>query len=495
MSSILGALASHASHRPDHRAITGSSEGLDWQQLASQVDALAGQLSGVRSLGLLLGNSPAWIVADLAALQAGCQHIPLPGFFTDEQLLHAVTDAAVDTIITDQPGRIAALFPDGRQSVLGIGQASLWMRRLRTDAHAVEPGVAKITYTSGTTGAPRGVKLSCDALETVATSLEWAAQAAVNDRAMVLLPLSVLLENIGSVYTPLLAGAEIVVPDAQETGLSGSSHIDAAKLARTLHKYRPTSLIVPPGLLRVLVQLAHHQPLPDSLRFIAVGGAPTGRGLLDAAEQLGLPVYQGYGLSEACSVVCVNTPLHNRPGSVGRVLPHAGLRISETGEILVQGTGFSGYLHGPERDPCAPLATGDIGHIDADGFLYVTGRISEQIITSFGRNVSPEWIESELLSDPAIAQAAVIGNKLPCLVAVLVPNKGINPSTFDSVIKATNARLPDYANIGAWLPASEPFSVARGELTPAGSLRRAVIEREYSPLINKHYATAHAQLF
>ena len=468
---------------------------LDWQQLASEVAALAEELSGVRSLGLLLENSPAWIVADLAALQAGCQQIPLPGFFTDQQLRHAVNDAAVDTIITDQPGHIAALFPAGRQSALRVGQASLWMRRLQTDVHTETPGVAKITYTSGTTGAPRGVKLARDELDTVAGSLLVAAQADQADRAMVLLPLSVLLENIGSVYAPLLAGAEIMVPDTEETGLSGSSHIDAAKLAVALHKYRPSSLIVPPALLGMLVQIAQHQPLPDSLRFIAVGGAPLGSKLLQAAEQLGLPVYQGYGLSEACSVVSVNTPSHNRPGSVGKVLPHAAVHISESGEIHVQGTVFSGYLHGPERDPHEALATGDLGDIDEDGFLYVTGRISEQIITGFGRNVSPEWIESELLADPAIAQAAVIGNSLRCVAAVLVPNPGVSEPMLDSVVRATNARLPDYAKIGVWVPASEPFSIDRGELTPGGSLRRSVIEQGYSHHINEHCDIDHAQFF
>jgi long-subunit acyl-CoA synthetase (AMP-forming) len=479
MSTVIDALARHARETPQGRAVTGSHESLSWQALDAGVRQLADLLRETRTLGTLFLNAPAWVVADLAALRAGITHVPLPGFFSDGQLQHALQDAGIDTVITDVPERIDTLVEVRHRDTLEIAGRPYSRLTLRP-AVAQTPAVAKVTYTSGTTGTPRGVRLSPETIETVAAALARAAQATTADRALALLPLSILLENIGTVYVPVLSGAEILIPDPAETGLDGSSRVDAGRLAASLLRYRPTALIVPPGLLKLLTGIAQHGQLPDSLRFIAVGGAPAGQGLLEAAARCGLPVYQGYGLSEAASVVALNTPDHNRPGSVGRPLPHVRATISDTGEILVQGQTFSGYLGDAPRDPGALLATGDTGYFDADGYLYVTGRLRERIITAYGRNVSPEWVEAELLARPQIAQAAVIGDGRAGLSAVLVPS-GADMAALDAAIAATNERLPDYARIAAWLPATAPFSVATGELTAGGSPRRDVIEQRYFP--------------
>ncbi len=209
-------------------------------------------------------------------------------------------------------------------------------------------GTAASIAAYGHDNARRGAPLSRDTIETVAGALARAANAVAADRAMALLPLSILLENIGAVYVPVLSGAEILVPDPADTGVDGSSRVDAVRLAAALQTHRPTALIVPPGLLKLLTVLAQRESVPDSLRFIAVGGAPAGKALLEDAAACGLPVYQGYGLSEAGSVVALNTAAHNRPGSVGKLLPHVRALISETGEILVQGKTFSGYLGADE---------------------------------------------------------------------------------------------------------------------------------------------------
>jgi long-subunit acyl-CoA synthetase (AMP-forming) len=479
MSVLLDALTRHARQTPQRRAVTGSHTSLNWQELADAVDRLAASLRGTRTLATLLVNAPAWVVADLAALRAAVMHVPLPGFFSDDQLQHALQNAGVDTVITDAPDRISALVTVHDCETLQIAGRQYSRLRLQPAAlQAQSATAAKVTYTSGTTGAPRGVCLSPEAIETVAGALARASHASVSDRAMAVLPLSILLENIGTVYVPILSGAEMLIPDPSETGVDGSSRVDPARLATALQHYRPTALIVPPGLLRLLTGLARRRVLPDSLRFIAVGGAPAGSALLEEAADCGLPVYQGYGLSEAGSVVAVNTPEHNRHGSVGRLLPHVHAVISTSGEILVQGSTFSGYLGEPAREPEDFLATGDTGYFDADGYLYVTGRMRERIITAFGRNVSPEWVEAELLAHPCIAQAAVIGNGHSGLLAVLVPG-GTDATGLPAAVAATNARLPDYAQIIAWLPATAPFTRAAGELTAGGSPHRDVIERHY----------------
>jgi long-subunit acyl-CoA synthetase (AMP-forming) len=476
---ILSALATHAAQTPQRVAVTGSRQMLTWRALATGVDRLAGRLAGVRVLGLLAGNSPAWIVTDLAALKAGCVHLPLPVFFSDVQLRHAIADARVDTLITDDPGRILQLFPSCALEIFEVAGQSFAAIRLPAAAEPPPADTVKITYTSGTTGTPRGVRLSATAIETVAAALADAAGAVPGDRACVLLPLAILLENIGSVYVPLLAGARIIVPDPERSGVSGSSDIDPARLAAVLLGYRPTSLIVPPGLLKLLVQMARARSIPDSLRFIAVGGAPVGRDLLHSAQRLGLPVYQGYGLSEAASVVTLNTPQHNRPGSACRPLPQYRLSISLAGEILVHGIVGTGYLGKTDNALEPELATGDLGYLDEDGFLYVTGRMCNRIVTAFGRNVSPEWVESELLSHPDIVQAAVLGSNLPTLAAVLVARQGVGHLQLGRAVDAVNDRLPDYARIGRWLCADAPFSRGSGELSAAGAVERAVVERHY----------------
>jgi long-subunit acyl-CoA synthetase (AMP-forming) len=484
MSNITRALEDNASRAPERTAVTGSRRSLTWRDLHDEVTAVAAKLQGGRTLGLFMENSPAWIIADLAAIHAGVVNIPLPGFFSEEQLRHAIRDGQIDTVITDNPARIKSLLPNSREDSLEIaGQQCVRIFIPVDGADEKHSNTVKVTYTSGTTGTPRGVQLALKAIETVAASLAKAVSASRDDRALVLLPLSILLENIGSVYVPMLAGAEIIVPDAGDLGLIGSSQVDAGTFAAALQRIRPTAMILPPQLLKLLVALAKQHALPDSLRFIAVGGAPVGIGLLDAARELELPVYQGYGLSEACSVVALNTAENNRMGSVGRLLAHNKVRINEEGEIIIIGETFNGYLKGNGRNTDGELATGDLGYLDEDGYLYVTGRCRDRIITSFGRNISPEWIESELLSQPLIAQAVVFGNDMPCLAAVLVlaqhDPQEINTDVIDGTMQEVNARLPDYAMVRDYVIADAPFSVASGELSACGSPCRAAIGQHY----------------
>jgi len=485
MSGIIHSLEINARDTPDRTAITGSRSALTWRELRGEVEAACSDLSGCASLGLLLENSPAWIVADLAAMRRGVSTVPLPTFFSDAQVLHAIADAGVDTVITDDPARLESLLAVARKRKLAIAGGDYWKLCLSAcDVEVRAEAAAKVTYTSGTTGAPRGVRLPLQAMETVAGALAEAAGASSDDRALVLLPLSILLENIGAMYVPILAGAQIMVPDAHELGLSGSSRIDGGRFAAALQRLRPTTMILPPQLLKLVVALASRRLLPKSLRYIAVGGAPTGVALLEAASRLGLPVYQGYGLSETCSVVALNTADGNRPGSVGRPLPHGRVRIDDSGEIFVAGTAFAGYLKEPDRDPDEEIATGDLGYLDDDGYLYVTGRCRHRIVTGYGRNISPEWVESELVSHPSIAQAAVLGDDLPYLVAVLVPDASNAPAgasrRLDQAVQEVNARLPDYARIGEYIMAAAPFGIGNGEFTPGHSPARDVIGRHYS---------------
>jgi len=273
-------------------------------------------------------------------------------------------------------------------------------------------------------------------------------------------------------------GAEIVLPSEQETGLSGAARFDAARLLQCVESCQAESIILVPQLLVALVvALERGAQRPAHLKFVAVGGGRVSPAALARAERVGLPVYEGYGLTECASVVALNTPAARRIGSVGRPLPHAAVTIDGNGEIHVAGAAASGYAGSAEAP--RSIATGDLGHFDADGFLHVTGRRKNVFITSFGRNVSPEWVEAELCEEPAIAQAAVFGEARPWNVAVVVPAPGAHAQQVRSAIDAANRRLPDYARVSDWLVAPRPFTPGSGELTANGRNRRAAISTRY----------------
>ncbi len=502
MSDLIRSLQKHAKQNPDVLALKTLSSSISWKQFHDEVLRLSAELASSKSLGLLLENSPAWIIADLAAINNEICNIPLPTFFSDDQLLHAINDAQIDHVITDQPERLLAFVDAKKTKRIKLADQKYFLIQIEDHVINKAENIAKITYTSGTTGNPKGVKLTLSQIETVAKSLATAAQANADDRALVLLPLSTLLENIGSVYAPVLMGAQIIVPPPSELGLSGSSQIDVAKLAMALQRYQPTTLIVPPQLLNLLVMLSSQQMLPDSFRYIAVGGAPAGRALLEEADELSLPVFQGYGLSEACSVVAVNTPDQNRIGSVGKPLPHLQIRITEEGEVCVKGQTFSGYLNDQARDVADELATGDLGYLDDDGYLYITGRINNRIISSYGRNISPEWVESELQSHHSISQAAVLGNDQPFLIAVLVLAQNINSvdlvcdhmRELEQAVADINQRLPDYAQVSKFILARQTFSIKNDQSTANGRPRRDVIEAYYSNEIKTIYEVKNEQI-
>jgi len=147
------------------------------------------------------------------------------------------------------------------------------------------------------------------------------------------------------------------------------------------------------------------------------------------------------------------------------------------------GSLFSGYLGEPGADPGGgPLeewATGDLGYLDPDGYLYLTGRKRHVFITSFGRNVAPEWVECELQAQPAIAQSAVFGEARPFNVAVIVPRPGCTPAAVERAVTAANAGLPDYARVRRYLLAAQSFSITNGMLTGTGRVRREQVGQQY----------------
>lgn len=445
-----------------------------------------------QAVGILADNCPAWLAVDMACASLNIPLVPLPAFFTDEQLKHAVNEAGVTTLLTDQGLRAEGL--GFQRTPPQLNASMLMMRRFCIEGNT-PPNIHKITFTSGTTGEPKGVCLTQGQQIAVAIGLHEATSSLQIKRHLCLLPFSVLLENIAGLYAPMMAGADIVCPPLAETGLKGAAAFDANQCLDTIHRYRAESIVLLPQMLMALLQASSpHDVRWQSLKFIAVGGGKVPMGLLLLAQWFNLPVYEGYGLSECASVVCLNTPTQHRLGSVGKPISGVQVRVDSNQEIWVKGRRFSGYLHELKASETGPphqddwLPTGDLGKLDADGFLSIQGRKKNLIITGFGRNISPEWPEGLLLSTGLFLQVAVFGEGQSGLSAMLVLRDKAEAHQVDAVLSNVNQQLPDYARIVQHCLITEPFTLNNGLCTANGRIRRDAIWQTYKGHLNKEVA-------
>lgn len=494
MSDVLQAISRFAGSRPTAPALSDSSTKMTYAELALEIAVRAEVLrrTGARVLAVCADNSPEWVVTDLAARSAGIVVVPIPQFFSRRQKLHALADSGADLVIAREAEAMSLQLDIAANTEpdAGIEGYPAWQRKAEVGAAAIPPGTVKISYTSGTTGQPKGVCVSQTASDAVANSLVEATRSLELAKHLCLLPLPTLLENIAGNDAPLIAGGEVVVPRLAELGWSGGADLDVARMTSLVSRFEPHSMILVPEMLRgLLAAVAQGWTVPESLRFVAVGGGRVSPALLEQAEALGLPVYEGYGLTECASVVALNTPDARRHGSVGKPLRHANVRLSEQGQILVSGPSVGSYV-GMKAAGLEHYATGDLGHVDEDGFLYVRGRSRNVFINSYGRNVSPDWVEPEFLRHGVIRQIAIFGEAKPWNVAVIVASPGASASAVEEVIRATNSGLPDYARVGDWLAANEPFSLANGLLTANGRVRRDAVFATYRETIEARYADA-----
>jgi long-subunit acyl-CoA synthetase (AMP-forming) len=495
MHPVIAALTRHAAGQPAHPALSSGAFELGYRAVLEAVTGTAEtlRLAGARTAAIALDNSPAWAVADLASLAAPFVCVPIPQFFSSAQRRHVILDAGADCLLTDRPACYAPWLEEAgidatREPDLVVAGSAIARFSLRGIPTAALPAhTAKVTYTSGTTGTPKGVCLSGAALAEVAASIATFCRLSSMDRHASLLPLATLLENVCGVYASLLAGATCMLAPLAAGGMIGSARVERARMLDALASGRATTTIMTPQmLLAAMEQVALGQPRPRTLRLLAVGGAPLHRTHLERALALGLPAYEGYGLSECASVVTLNGPGCARAGSVGRALPHAKITIAEDGEILVSGATALGYVGAP-AERAAAWRTGDLGDIDRDGFLHLSGRKRNIFVTSFGRNVAPEWVEAELNAAPEIAQAWVWGEARPWNAAVIAAAPGQRSYDVARAVERANGALPDYARIRAWIAAECDFSFANGELTANGRLRRDVLLRHYRSRLDRLY--------
>ena len=487
MSGLLSSIERMARRHPDAVAIESGDSALTYACLWADIDSVARKLQafGARSVGLYLDNGIEWIVIDLAAVAATVRVVPLPWFFSEHQIRHAISDGEVDCVV--YAGKAPASF-----SLTGTAEELYREARLqpispRMEAaagatHDVGEKIGKMSFTSGSTGNPRGVILEPAFIERSCEAIAAAIPHRDISRHLSLLPYSTLLENLAGVYVPLMLGKTVVAEPSTRVGLGADLGIDPGCLQGLFSQVRPQSLILTPRLLELFCLLSERGAIdPGCLKFVAVGGARVGESLISRARSAGIPAYEGYGLTEFGSVAILNTPGHERAGSVGKPLPGVEVTLAQDGEICLA-TVYGGDSGTGQKK--LEVCTGDYGAMDEDGYVYVHGRKSSLIVLPNGRNVSPEWIEAELDSSPLIAQSCVFATGEGVLSVLLLPaHEECAEETIDVEIARINRALPGYAQVMAWYRLQQPFSTANQMLTANGRLRRHRIARRLPDLL------------
>lgn len=407
-------------------------------------------------IGVVCGNTPEFVVADLALITARAIEVPVPLAFSAEQAAGLLEET--DLCLADAAGQ-ARLTQWGRDRVLGPRCTVL---PLSTDQPVpsaplvLEPDDAgtdwecKVIHTSGTTSRPKGVRIRAAALSELLGSLRSVMPRGAFTRYLSLVPFSLLIEQVTGLYMVLLDGGTLVLMPSGKA-LVGTAAAAAADALPYVAASRPTAMVATPALIDAFATAADEaaeggRAVAPALfgtpgaPLICCGGAPVHPDLLHRLEDHGLPVHEGYGLSENSSVVSWNTPAARRLGTVGRPLPHVRVKIADDGELLVSSTSlFAGYTRDDPSslllDADGWLRTGDLAHLDEEGFLRITGRKKNVIITAAGRNVAPEWVEAQYARLPFVRVVAVVGDGLTVLHGLFLVDESTDLAAAEAAVR------------------------------------------------------------
>ncbi len=547
------------------------------REFADEVTALA---RGVVAAGIgpgdrvaiLSGNRYEWTLVDFAFWAVGA--VPVPIYLTSsrEQIQWIMSDSGAVAAVLETPEHEAVLaglraelpelrelwtIESGALDELVRAGGSVPVDRVRERRAAVEPAdVATIIYTSGTTGQPKGCRLShanffAEAGNSVALLRPMFADAdGATASTLLFLPLAHVfgrMVQVGSV----------------EARTSVAHAADVKTVLADLATYRPSFLLSVPYVLEKAYNTARHRahssgkgaifdaavdtaiaystaerPGPllrlrhavyDRLvyrklraafggrcRYAISGGAALGERLTHFYRGVGITVFEGYGLTETCGAITVNSLDSFKPGTVGQPLPSVTIRISDDGEVLAKGAPvFSGYWRNEEATAATFVdgwfATGDIGALDADGHLRITGRKKEILVTSGGKNVAPAVIEDRIAAHPLVAQAVVVGDGRKYVAALITldteyfqhwkvaagkppparPHELLDDpdllAEIQSAVDEGNAAVSGAESVRRFRLLAEEFTTESGHLTPSLKLRRSVIMADFATEVEALY--------
>lgn len=503
-----------------------------WAEYSAEVLRLA---SAFRGLGLVPGDRLAivahtrreWHLAELAGLAVGAAIVGIDPHASSEQARYVIDHAGVSCLIADGAGNlntignkvlaslkfVVAIDPPAADAPYS-GAAVPWTALAAgSDPEAgrfgpVRPDdTATLIYTSGTTGAAKGIEYSHRKLMAGCRALVTAySELAEGEAFLCWLPMAHLYQRMMNLLA-IAHGMTIYYVEQPQEVLSVSAVANPAFFFAVPRFYEKLAERVQEASDR---RSALQQLLGRKLKYSITGAAPIPRATFETLHEAGLPLLEAYGVSENPVPVATNLPHAFRIGSVGRAFPSNEVRLAEDGEVLVRGPAlFEGYYRDPASSHCFTddgyYKTGDLGRLDAEGFLFLEGRKAELIKTSTGRRIAPARIEAVYGESPYLDQVVVFGHGRKYLVALVTVNiESIaadlrlppsaelprRPEVRDCIrreIDAYGERLAPYERISAFAILEQPLSVAKGELTHTLKLRRRHIETHYAALIDGLY--------
>lgn len=418
---LLEPLLKHATDKPQATAITDDRGVTSYAALGAMAAGLAQVIAKEtpkESVGVLLPASASFAACFYGALLAGKSIVPINFLLSPQQIAHMIADSGIDTILTAPP--LAEKFTGLPVKVIDLSQlpAGCATTLPSSPKHMPDDSTAVILYTSGTSGLPKGVPLTHKNLDTCVKGCIEHVFRGSDHHFLGLAPLFHSTGFTGTLLAPLQLGTPV-------TYLGRFSPVATAK---TIKEQKCDIIIGVPAMYGAMLGLKSATPEDFAHTYALIcGGEPLPGNIHYAFQQkFGKPLLQGYGLSETCGPIAVNTPHAQRAGSVGQLIPGGKVRIvdehnkplatGQTGEILLGGPSIMhGYLHLPEANKEVMtddgfFRTGDLGHVDADGYLFITGRAKDMIIVS-GEKLAPRELEEMLIKVPTVAEAAVVGKK------------------------------------------------------------------------------------
>ena len=532
-------------------------------------------------VAILSENRPEWAIADYACLAACCTDVPIYPTLPARQAEYILRDSGAVAVLVSSDAQLEKILAvrdrmpalrhviglEGRGAgilpypeLLALGRAARerypdWRERA---LRASPDDLATLIYTSGTTGDPKGVMLTHGNIASnVTTSVDLFAFRE-SDECLSFLPLSHIFERMFGHYCMFHKGVLInyaggidTVPsdmlERRPTLMASVPRLyekiyarvhDAARSAsplrrrlfawgkqvgeewadRTLSRRPvPPTLALARGVADRLVFAKLRARTGGRIRFFISGGAPLSPDIARFFHAAGLPILEGYGLTETSPVMAVNTFEHLKLGTVGRPIPGVEIRIAPDGEIITRGPNvMRGYFNKPEAtaealDPEGWFRTGDIGLLDAEGFLRITDRKKDLIVTAGGKNIAPQPIENLAKTSKFVASAVMLGDRRPFPVMLVVPNadavqgwarhKGLGDGSLEQLlsqaevqqkvereVRKTLRDLAQYEMPKRLLLLPRDFSVEAGELTPTLKVRRRIVEQRHRAAIEALYA-------